>query len=536
LIKNLRNYCWLLTFYKMLKLLFSTLVLVLVLNEFIETTEALKCLPCKSRTCEKPAYCKGGLTKDVCNCCDVCAKVKGEVCGGPWNISGKCDKGLTCDNKNKNSKGKCRKFLGIGKRCSKKNNRCAKQLLCKRGRCTCKRIATCKILCRYGFLPNRKSCLLCKCRKFPRKKGQTCSTKKTSSRGICAKGLSCNKGRCSKKVCGPVCLKFCPNGNVLDKNRCPICKCRPLGSIGNKCSKTNKCKKGLACRKHKCSCGPVCKIFCPNGNVLDKNGCATCKCKELGKVGDTCKANNNCRKGLSCRDSKCACGPVCLIFCPNGNVPDSNGCPTCKCNPLRKFGEDCNDKNGKCEKGLSCTNGKCACGPVCEKFCPGGNVLDKNGCKTCVCKPLGDRGDKCGGANGQCVPGLACVNGKCGCKSIAQCRLRCKYGFLPNPKGCILCRCRKIARRAGETCGPRNTAKGVCASGLSCYKGTCNYPRCKVGKTSKFEYGNRHQHKRCKRKTTVFCNKHCRCCRHHSTCNPDPWYYLKDLNCCANKQ
>lgn len=27
---------------------------------------------------------------------------------------------------------------------------------------------------------------------------------------------------------------------------------------------------------------------------------------------------------------------------------------------------------------------------------------------------MGDRGDKCGGANGQCVPGLACVGGKCG--------------------------------------------------------------------------------------------------------------------------
>lgn len=54
-----------------------------------------------------------------------------------------------------------------------------------------------------------------------------------------------------------------------------------------------------------------------------------------------------------------ACGPVCLIFCINGNVPDSNGCPTCKCKPLRKFGEDCNNKNGKCEEGLYCTNGKC---------------------------------------------------------------------------------------------------------------------------------------------------------------------------------
>ena len=34
--------------------------------------------------------------KDACRCCEVCAKVKGEICGGPWNYLGKCDKGLKC--------------------------------------------------------------------------------------------------------------------------------------------------------------------------------------------------------------------------------------------------------------------------------------------------------------------------------------------------------------------------------------------------------------------------------------------------------
>ena len=34
--------------------------------------------------------------KDVCNCCDACAKQKGESCGGLWGMKGKCDKELRC--------------------------------------------------------------------------------------------------------------------------------------------------------------------------------------------------------------------------------------------------------------------------------------------------------------------------------------------------------------------------------------------------------------------------------------------------------
>src|SRR5262245_54395806 len=33
------------------------------------------------------------------------------------------------------------------------------------------------------------------------------------------------------------------------------------------------------------------------------------------------------------------CGPICDIYCPYGNVVDSRGCATCKCNPVPV---DCN--------------------------------------------------------------------------------------------------------------------------------------------------------------------------------------------------
>ena len=57
----------------------------------------------------------GGLTKDVCNCCNACAKVKGEVCGGTFGISGTCDKNLRCNKppKDFNANGRCGKYGSI---------------------------------------------------------------------------------------------------------------------------------------------------------------------------------------------------------------------------------------------------------------------------------------------------------------------------------------------------------------------------------------------------------------------------------------
>ena len=37
----------------------------------------------------------GRIDRDLCGCCDVCAKQKGEECGGPWG-GNKCDDGLNC--------------------------------------------------------------------------------------------------------------------------------------------------------------------------------------------------------------------------------------------------------------------------------------------------------------------------------------------------------------------------------------------------------------------------------------------------------
>lgn len=53
----------------------------------------LRCPTCNPSTCTAPAGCPAGSTRtlDPCGCCEVCTKVVGETCGGPWNTGGVCE-------------------------------------------------------------------------------------------------------------------------------------------------------------------------------------------------------------------------------------------------------------------------------------------------------------------------------------------------------------------------------------------------------------------------------------------------------------
>ncbi|CAD5118232.1 DgyrCDS6953 [Dimorphilus gyrociliatus] len=45
---------------------------------------------------ERKLTCRGGKVKGICGCCDKCAKVLNENCGGVYYYLGKCDKDLVC--------------------------------------------------------------------------------------------------------------------------------------------------------------------------------------------------------------------------------------------------------------------------------------------------------------------------------------------------------------------------------------------------------------------------------------------------------
>ena len=75
----------------------------------------MACKPCAIARCRRAITCEKGKLRDACNCCDVCAKVEGEECGGKWYMHGRCDQGLTCDisgSEPTDPKGKCTRKSG----------------------------------------------------------------------------------------------------------------------------------------------------------------------------------------------------------------------------------------------------------------------------------------------------------------------------------------------------------------------------------------------------------------------------------------
>ena len=163
------------------------------------TSTALKCLACSQQICKKPEGCRGGIVKDACNCCDTCAKISGEVCGGPWDILGKCGDQLQCV-------------------------------------------------------------------KNPKEGEDSFNVE-----GIC------------KPICGPVCMIFCENGNVLNEKGCPTCGCYNLPKCIESSAEiypVDTSVKAPLCPLYKCLAN------CEYGRVIDKNGCSTCTCRSLPALCD----------------------------------------------------------------------------------------------------------------------------------------------------------------------------------------------------------------------------------------------------------
>ncbi|XP_004226016.3 uncharacterized protein LOC101242789 [Ciona intestinalis] len=65
-----------------------------------QSSRPIACAPCSRMSClHEPGTlrCDGGVVTGFCGCCQYCAKLEGESCGGRNLYLGKCGAGLTCN-------------------------------------------------------------------------------------------------------------------------------------------------------------------------------------------------------------------------------------------------------------------------------------------------------------------------------------------------------------------------------------------------------------------------------------------------------
>lgn len=134
------------------------------------------------------------------------------------------------------------------------------------------------------------------------------------------------------------------------------------------------------------SCGGIAGKPCPGMSTCVDDPSDSCDPAKGGAdCGGICKCVETalCIKGskfdsspsvCACVPEKPVCGPVCLIYCPFGNVLDSQGCPTCACNkptPGATCPVDQCTGPGPKSANFMCSDGKTVGGPAC--------VVDANG-------------------------------------------------------------------------------------------------------------------------------------------------------------
>ncbi|XP_067895591.1 cysteine-rich motor neuron 1 protein-like isoform X3 [Heterodontus francisci] len=405
---------------------------------------ARDCQPCNREGCEEPPGCPGGRVLDVCGCCPVCAKQKGDACGEPGAEFGKCDTGLWCVTESlagieegedgESSSGLDRgPLMGVCKEIEFIEDVVPQHDLCPEisgcnllnKQCVCEIVHSCVSLFTYpdldactassGHVPETtrkciyngtgytdgevyrmEACWFCRCRG----------------------GISL----CSKAECGE--LK-CENYYIPEGECCPVCQDPIFPAVG-----------GLGClargqiRAHGdqwreddctfCQCvngehhcmAMACKQTCQNPVKIPGECCPFCEEPSYGTVSPTlCKRLINCT--LTEKD------------CPYGFVQDQKGCLMCQCLPK----EPCPDLTS-----------------YCSLDCPSGFLMDLDECSICKCRPQPHK-----------------------CRKLS-CNKHCPYGYMRNKHGCEMCRCVRC---------PPFTCDKYCPEGYEQNKKGCSVCHCK---------------------------------------------------------
>ncbi|KAI4897407.1 hypothetical protein NFI96_005672 [Prochilodus magdalenae] len=369
-----------------LRLILISQVLLLLL--VVESSWGLRCrLPCDVRTCPQNLRCRGGKVLEPCQCCYECAKQKGESCGGNWNLSGTCDKGLECherrcrvrgvevltDNKkeqNSPSSSRTSDLESEIKAAVQDSTMYPRLMLISQVllllvvvesswglRClSCDRVeCSDQLTCPGGKVLEPCKC----CYKCAKQEGEMCGGPWNLS-GTCDKGLECREGTCRGAAKSQTSPQFCLAPNlghiwVAASDTQSGQQCGPLwvllllllvkSSWGLRCE---------PCDMVKCPD----QLTCPGGKVLGPCKCCYQCAKQKGErlilisqvllvllllVETNWGCCGSC-DGVNCPTAQC----------PGGQVLDVCGC-CYEC--AKQNGEICGgdwDRHGKCDKGLRC--------------------------------------------------------------------------------------------------------------------------------------------------------------------------------------
>ncbi|CAB1434145.1 unnamed protein product [Pleuronectes platessa] len=453
------------------------LLSVLVLARALSAHE---CTPCDLRTCPlKAAHgCEGGrtLARDPCGCCDQCARLEWEPCGGQDWAHGYCALGLTCASVNGSGAatipeiGVC-KVLPDHPEAGLEDDRCPLMTGCDRagGQCVCDARHSCLGSFTY---PDQETCMKTsksegrrhEHRERHREKyvGPSNPACMFSGCNLTAEGCVCesqschhhfayiNRSQCQEAAeelrcagvrCPDLQVPSCPHGSVLTKSYTPPAGCCP--SIPPQCTCDLR-----ACHKPQCQGGQR-AVPLSQASGLPGNCCDVFECQ---KVSPNCIHNGKdfsegevyrmdpcwlcqCRGGISfCSKAECA-----ELDCENFYIPEGECCPVCldvellsldstkaSCwsnNKLRAHEEQWKEDD--------CTFCQCVDGdPHCTAMA----------CKQSCQNPVKIPGECCPFCE---EPSYETVSPLL-CPPLENCSLSgndCPYGFQQDRNGCLLCQC-----------------------------------------------------------------------------------------------
>ena len=288
---------------------------------------------------------------------------------------------------------------------------------------------SCTIYCDNGFKRDTNGCEICECRPAT----ATCSCDSAVYAPVCGEDRhtypnTCNAhcagvpvlypGEC-RNTCGLdfICDLDCPDGGYAhDERGCKICRCEgpcPCPQVEDP-----------VCGENWITYQNACEARCHGVRVLSQGKCPeNCNCPTALEPVCGLQESNLTRSFINACQARCQgarilynrlCNPETECPAPGACdlencklVKDSNGCDTCRCEPTCTCTDAGYDPvcgaNGEtypnnCEAQCAgvtveyrgaCTV-PCPDMNTCTKSCPGGYVIDSNGCKLCECKDACD--------------------------------------------------------------------------------------------------------------------------------------------------